>query len=143
MTAKEYLRQLKKLDREIQTKQEELNSVRELACSCSSPKLSDMPKAHNGSDSVGDSVLKIISLQNYINRKIDKLIDLKATIIKQIDGMDNQITRMVLRERYLLYHDWLTIADNMDYSVQHVYRFHGIALMEFQKKYLTTKDETK
>lgn len=137
MTAKEYLRQLYVLDMEITNKQEELEELNTKTCSPLSQQLSDMPKAHGHSeDKIGNAVAKMIVLQSYINKRIDTLIDLRQTITKQIDGMTEPIHRVILTERYIKHKDWLTIADDIGYSIQRTYELHGIALMEFDNKYL-------
>ena len=77
MNAKEYLKQAFYLDKRINSKLEQVESLNALATKATST-LSDMPKSPNrGSSKLEDTIVKIIDLQEEINRDIDKLVDLK------------------------------------------------------------------
>ncbi len=84
MTAKEYLSQAYHLDKRIDSKIEQLKALNLLATKCTST-LSDMPKSQSISNSrLEDTVVKIIDLQEEINRDIDRLVDLKRDIVRAI-----------------------------------------------------------
>lgn len=77
MNAKEYLKQAFYLDKRINSKLEQVESLNALATKATST-LSDMPKSPNrGPSKLEDTIVKIIDLQGEINRDIDKLLDLK------------------------------------------------------------------
>lgn len=77
MTAKEYLSQAYILDKRIDSKIEQLKSLSLLAIKCTST-LSDMPKNQCISNSrLEDTAVKIVDLQEEINRDINSLVDLK------------------------------------------------------------------
>lgn len=137
MTAKEYLRQLKYLNAEIDTKYQELEQIRaSIGIKASVTDDIGGGRSSNISDPTADVAIKINSLERYINRKIDKLIALRTKITKQIDGMDNQTYRTILICRYILMQPWDDIAETMGYSTQNCYIIHGKALQEFYRKYL-------
>lgn len=138
MTAKEYLRQLWQLDREINIKYQELEHLR-ASIGIRAMRQGDVVVSGETSDPVADTVTKIISMEEYINRKIDKLIDLRKKITDQIDGMESRTFRNILTCRYVLMQNWSQISETMGYAVQHCYRIHGRALQEFYRLYL--KDE--
>ena len=138
MTAKEYLRQLWQLDREINIKYQELEHLR-ASIGIRAMRQGDAVVSGETSDPVADTVTKIISMEEYINRKIDKLIDLRRKITDQIDGMESRTFRNILTCRYVLMQNWEDVAESMGYAVQHCYRIHGRALQEFYRLYL--KDE--
>ncbi|MBR2566166.1 MAG: DUF1492 domain-containing protein [Paenibacillus sp.] len=138
MTAKEYLRQLWQLDREINIKYQELEHLR-ASIGIRAMRQGDVVVSGETSDPVADTVTKIISMEEYINRKIDKLIDLRRKITDQIDGMESRTFRNILTCRYVLMQNWEDVAESMGYAVQHCYRIHGRALQEFYRLYL--KDE--
>lgn len=138
MTAKEYLRQLWQLDREINIKYQELEHLR-ASIGIRAMRQGDVVVSGETSDPVADTVTKIISMEEYINRKIDKLIDLRRKITDQIDGMESRTFRNILTCRYVLMQNWNQISETMGYAVQHCYRIHGRALQEFYRLYL--KDE--
>lgn len=84
MTAKEYLSQAYHLDKRIDSKIEQLKALNLLATKCTST-LSDMPKSQSISNSrLEDTVVKIIDLQEEINRDIDRPVDLKRDIVRAI-----------------------------------------------------------
>ena len=73
MTAKEYLGQARFLDMRINSKIQQVASLNELATKCTAT-ISDMPGNPNrGGSRMADAVIKIIDLQEEINRDIDKL----------------------------------------------------------------------
>lgn len=137
MTAKEYLRQLKYLNAEIDTKYQELEQLR-ASIGIKAYVTDDIGggRSSNISDPTADMAIKINALERYISRKIDRLINLRTKITKQIDGMDNQTYRTILICRYVLMQPWEDIADTMGYSTQNCYIIHGKALQEFYQKYL-------
>lgn len=80
MTAKEYLGQARFLDMRINSKIQQIASLNELATRCTAT-ISDMPKSPNrGGSRMADAVIKIIDLQEEINRDINKLVELKREI---------------------------------------------------------------
>ncbi|MBR4907774.1 MAG: DUF1492 domain-containing protein [Bacteroidales bacterium] len=135
MTAKEYLKQLWWLDREINEKLHEIDYLRAKAEGCSSPEISGMPKGSGGKDKISDMVIKIVDLQTYINMKTDQLIDLRARITKQICGMKNQKSRVILSCRYLRKEKWEDMEKELAYEKSSLMRFHKKALKEFEKEY--------
>lgn len=135
MTAKEYLRQLWQLDREINIKYQELEHLR-ASIGIRAMRQGDVVVSGETSDPVADTVTKIISMEEYINRKIDKLIDLRKKITDQIDGMENRTLRNILTCRYVLMMKWEDVAETMHYDIRHCTKLHGRALMVFEKQYL-------
>ena len=140
MTTKEYLRQLWNLDREIDIK---LRSLEKLRAQVGIPQMPDNQDRVMGSgyptDHVADTVIRIVRMEEQLNAKIDKLINLKEKITGQIDGLENRTYRNILTCRYVLMMNWEDVAESVGYAVQHCYRIHGRALQAFYNQYL--KDE--
>ena len=137
MTAKEYLRQLWNLDREIEIKYRELEELRaQVGIKAQQDPNENVGHSGNVSDPVSDVAVRIVQMEHRINRKIDRLINLKRKISDQIDGMENRNYRMVLTCRYVLMQTWDDVADSIGYSVQNCYIIHGKALQEFYNQYL-------
>lgn len=82
-----------------------------------------------------DLIIKIVDFEEEITRSIDSLIDLKQGASKVIDQIDG-VYGTVLEMRYLECMRWEEIAYRLNYSMQHVYRIHGQALLKL-------KDESK
>ena len=135
MTAKEYLRQLWQLDREINIKYQELEHLR-ASIGIKAMHRGDVVNSGQTSDPVAETVTRIISMEEHINRKIDKLIDLRRKITDQIDGMESRTFRNILTCRYVLMQSWDQVAATMGYDVRHCTRLHGRALQEFSRMYL-------
>ncbi len=133
MKAKEYLSQAYRLDSRINSKIDQLGSLNELATKCTS-NISGMPKAPNHGGSVlEDSIVKIIGLQDEINRDIDRLVDLKRELVKVIKAVDDIDCQFLLEGRYLCYKSWEQIAVEMGFRVRRIYDIHSAALEKVEK----------
>ena len=89
LTAREYLEQVLKLDRLINSKLTELSRLRHNMESLSSPVLSPDKVRSGGVNTSMSTVDKIIDLERTIDGEIDKLIDLKADIRRKINCVCN------------------------------------------------------
>lgn len=128
MTAKEYLSQAYRLDKRIDSKIEQLKSLNLLATKCTTT-LSDMPKIQSaGSSRLEDTVVKIVDLQEEINRDIDSLVDLKRDIVRTIKSVQNPEYQMILELRYLCFKTWEEIAVQMNCSIDNVFKIRKNAL---------------
>lgn len=128
MNAKEYLKQAFYLDKRINSKLEQVESLNALATKATTT-LSDMPKDPNrGTSKLEDTIVKIVDLQEEINRDIDKLVDLKKEIVRTIKKIEDKELQVVLEKRYLCFETWEKIAVDMNYSIQHIFRLHSKAL---------------
>ena len=128
MTAKEYLGQAYRLDQRINSKLEQVLSLRDLATKATAA-MSDMPGG--GSRNVykmQDIIGKIIDLENEINADIDQLVDLKREMVAVIKSVKNPEYQTLLELRYLCFKPWEQIAVEMGYSIHHLYRLHNSAL---------------
>ena len=128
MTARDYLGQAFRLDQRINSKIEQIGSLNDLAKKCTST-ITGMPHNPNkGNDSMATAVVKIIDLQEEINKDIDALVDLKKEIYSVIQNIDNVECQTLLELRYLSFKTWEEIAVEMDYCIDNVYRLHRKAL---------------
>jgi len=128
MTAKEYLGQAYRLDQRINSKLEQVLSLRDLTTKATAT-MSDMPGG--GSRNVykmQDIIGKIIDLENEINADIDRLVDLKREMVAVIKSVKNPEYQTLLELRYLCFKPWEQIAVEMGYSIHHLYRLHNSAL---------------
>ena len=103
MTAKEYLNQAYRLDQRINSKLEQVLSLRELTTKATAT-LSDMPSG--GSRNVyrmQDIIGKIVDLENDINRDIDALVDLKREMVTIIKSVADPECQTLLELRFLCF----------------------------------------
>lgn len=128
MTAKEYLGQAYRLDQRIDSKIEQVSSLRTLATKATST-ISDMPgSATRNTHRMEDIIIKIIDLENEINADIDLLVTLKKEIPIVIDSVSNVDERLVLRYRYVHNFTWSKIGDELNADERTVRRWHNLAL---------------
>ncbi len=138
MTAKEYLSQAYRIDQRINSKIEQIASLRELSLKATTT-LSDMPKGTRNVHSKEKIITKMMDLENEINADIDRLVDLKHEMVSVIRAVENPEQQTLLEQRYLCFKPWEQIAVTMGYSLQHIFRLHDKALRFVEK----IKDESK
>ena len=128
MTAREFLDRANKLDQRINSKLEQVSTLNDLAMKTTST-FSAMPHSPNrGHSGTADIIVKIIDLQNEINRDVDELVDIKQEIMKVIKAVDNTECQLLLEMRYLCCRSWEQIAVDMEYGLDNVYKIHRSAL---------------
>ncbi len=128
MTAKEYLSQARTLDMRIKSKFQQIESLNELATSCTVV-YSDMPRNPNhGGSKIEKAVLKIIEVEEGLKHDVENLVELKKEIMTTIHSVANVELQTLLEKRYLCFLSWEQIAVEMHYSIQHIYRMHDEAL---------------
>lgn len=128
MTTKEYLSQAYRLDQRINSKIEQLKRWQDLATKATSTLSKTSSCSYENNHKLEDNMVKIIDLKNEINNDIDRLIDLKKDIMALINAVKNPEYKTLLELRYLCFKKWEQIADEMDYSIQHIFRIHNKAL---------------
>jgi len=134
MNAKEYLSQAIWLDQMIDSKLEQLATLKSLAMKVTSSFTKEKICGGNIEKSKMESTMvKVIDLENEINADIDRLVDLKKDIQDTINMMDDINQQLLLELRYLSGKGWDEIAASMGYDPRTVYRIHGKALKEFEK----------
>lgn len=128
MTAKEYLSQARTLDMRIKSKLQQIESLNELATSCTVV-YSDMPRNPNhGGSKIEKAVVKIIEVEEGLKHDVENLVELKKEIMTTIHSVANVELQTLLEKRYLCFLSWEQIAVEMHYSIQHIYRMHDEAL---------------
>lgn len=128
MTAKEYLSQAFRIDQRINSKLEQIQSLRDLLTKTGA-NLSDMPKNPNkGASRTEDYIVKICDIEEEIDKDIDELVSLKAEIMGVIRGVEDADCQLLLEERYLCFATWEKIATDMNCTVRNVHILHSKAL---------------
>lgn len=137
MKAKEYLRQLYRLDVIIKQKLREKEELYYLLRGISGIDYSrEKIQASRPNEAPFAKILeKAAGLDEEINSEIDKFVDLKHLIIKQIQSMEEHNYIELLYKRYVEFKDFSTIADEMNFVVQYVIELHGKALKAFERTY--------
>ena len=129
MKVKEYLHQAYRLDKRIQSDIEEMECLREMATSVSSPNWDEKVQTSRSTDAKFARCLeRIIDLESKINAEVDNLIALKEQIRCVINEVADTDERMVLRYRYVHNFTWEQIGDELNADRTTVYRWHNAAL---------------
>lgn len=92
-----------------------------------------MPHGNAIGDPVGNIICKMEKLEQKINLKIDKLIDLRVKIEDVIGGLDPK-DGLLMRLRYIDGKRWEQVAVEMNYSYSDVLRKHGYILNRIRQR---------
>lgn len=131
--AKEYFAQIRKTDRLIQRLTDTVNTLRSGLTSQSYELKPDKVQTSGPKDTLGETIAKIMSLEDDINTRIDELVSMKQeafTMINRIPDLDQQ---NVLVGRYIQLKKWEDISEELNYSMQWVFELHGKGLLAFAK----------
>lgn len=140
MTAKQYLRQAYRLNDLINSDLAELEQLKVLSTSVSSPNLSGIPSSGTRRQEAPfvNAVMKIIELEKVIDAEIDRFVDLKKEIRDVINKVPDNNQKLVLKLRYIQFLKWESVAAEMDLSLKQVHRIHNEALKNVKLPYTET-----
>ena len=96
MTAKEYLKQVGRMNKEIENKAEEIQKLKDMATRITSSTDKERVQSNSSQDKLGDAVAKIIDLENELQEIVTRNLDKRKYITKQIEELDNDIYYDVL-----------------------------------------------
>lgn len=133
MTVKEYLLQAYRIDRKIKLDTEKLAAARSALYGKTARYDSDGSKPVPCGNVTESAVLRVMELEERLNREIDELTEKRQEIEQAVNAVSDEVQREVLTRRYLLYQKWEVIAEEMCYSERQVFRIHGFALRTFKR----------
>lgn len=128
---KEFLNQYRRLDESIKLELEELAKWKALSCKIT-PTYSYTKTMGNTRDRIQDSYEKIEKLSIQINSDIDRMVELRETIVQCIEQIDEYSLRSLLKYHYINQMSLEEIADKMSYCYRQVTRLHRKALQLLQ-----------
>lgn len=129
MTAHEYLSQVYVLDRKIKYDLRELENLREMSCSISSPNLGERVSGGGSQEAPFVKALeRIWEKEDKINEEIKRLETLKEEINSTVMALKNADHRFVLLYRYLQNMTWYELSLEMNISVSTAKRWTKDAL---------------
>ena len=144
MTAKEYLSQAYKLDKQADMIIQKADALRKSLYGRGQN--SESGKSTPSGDSLAKAIARVMDYEHKADEIIDKLIDMRIEIENAIASVPDPIQREVLERRYLMYqpfeggYDKKTglyikgIDEAMGYSVRQVYRLHRYGLQKVKVK---------
>lgn len=131
MRPKEYLGQLRHLDKEINTKLLLIEDLRARTFSIGSLDTKEKVQSSGGLN-FSDWIDNVTDLEKEIKTEIEKLINLKNKINMQINKIDNPLYRLILINHYILNYTLQEIASKHNYSYSYIKHAHGEALESFK-----------
>ena len=133
MTPKEYLKQIAKYDYMIYAAEEEAQKLRDAldvkAISYTGDKIQTSPS------DIADLLARLADMELDNLKRCEEAAKLRATIINQILGMDDDIDIALLYQRYVKCLPLDSIAKKTNYSYDRIRHLHGVALLRFGEKY--------
>lgn len=127
MTPKDFLRQYRDANDNIDARLTEISNLRELAMKTTS-NISSEPVQGGASDKIGTIVSKIADMEKEVDTEVNNLQKAKQEVNSVIESVKCPKLRKILYQRYICGYKWEQIAVNLDYDYRHVTRLHGEAL---------------
>lgn len=136
LSAREYLGQLEFLDTSINQDLERLNDMRINACSTGGIDYSDeRVQTSPSGDSLCRQVTNYVAFDDEINAEIDRFVDAKNLIIKQIRGLHNNYFNQILFKVYVQFKSVKQASKEMKKSYNYTVELHNKALAAFKETY--------
>ena len=129
MTAKEFLRQVRTIDRRIDETTERLDRLRAKLEAGRMSQITGMPRG--GTMDWTETADRIIELERRVNAKVRDMCRMKQAAMDAIDAIEEPKLREVLELYYLDGFTWEQVAESMGLKdVRWAYVLHGRALLQ-------------
>lgn len=132
MDAKEFLKQVEKLDLRIKNKLVEQKQWRDIALGITANMEGERVQSSGSKNKMADAVERCVDMEGEIDRLIDNLIDTKKKVIQTIESLDSATEYNVLHMRYIQYKSLQDIADHYGRDYGWATTCHGRALKSVQ-----------
>lgn len=131
MTAKQYLKQIEVLDKRVKNMLIYYEQCTLDIASLRSPRL-DADRVQSSGSGAGftTAIEKLVDAQAKTNALIDKYIDTRDLIVRQISQMQEPY-QSILFKHYVEYKGFMIVAVEMHYSYDRILSLHGTALQKF------------
>ena len=128
MTAKEFLRRARDVDRRVDEAQERVDRLRARLEAGRLSRVTGMPRG-GGADWT-ETADRLIELERRVTTQTKEMVTWKLAAIDAIESVPEMRLREVLELYYLDGYTWQQVAQRMELSDRHVQRLHGIALLQ-------------
>ena len=131
MNAKDFLRQIKKLDRLIENKLIEIQRWKDIANNTTANLSGERVQSSGNPQKIADAIGRYIDLEREINQDIDELVEAKKDVIgviEQLNATEYDITHKI----YVQYLTLEDVADAYDRTYSWATTIHGRALKHVQ-----------
>ena len=132
MTPKEYLNQVKTINRNVELMSEKCISMRSLLYGRSVDFSSDAKCKTPRGNGTENALLNVMDYEKSVKSEITKLVSRRLQVERNImENLDDPIVREIFERKYLLFQTWQEISERVNYSVQHLHRLHSANLHKF------------
>lgn len=132
MKAKEFLRQIKKMDKIIENKLIEKDQWKSIAMSKGSFSDGERVQSSGSQQKMADAINKYIDIEKEIDRCIDNLVNIKFDVIRVIEMLDI-VEYDLLHQVYVQDISLYEVADDYGKTYSWATTTHGEALKNVQK----------
>ena len=127
MTAKEFLRQARSVDRRVDEATERVDRLRAQLEAGRMSSVTGMPRG--GAKDWTETADRLIELEQRVNAQVREMVRWKLAAIDAIDAVEEVRLREVLELYYIDGFTWEQVAQRMGVDLRWVYRLHGKALL--------------
>lgn len=131
MNAKDFLRQIKKLDRLIENKLIEIQRWKDIANNTTATLSGERVQSSGNPQKIADAICRYIDLEREINQDIDELVEAKKDVIGVIEQL-NATEYDIIHKIYVQYLTLEDVADAYDRTYSWATTIHGRALKHVQ-----------
>lgn len=132
MDAKDFLKQVKRLDLRIKNKLIEQQQWRDIALGITANMDGERVQSSGSKSKMADAVERCVDMEAEINSLVDKLIDTKKEVVQTIERLYSPIEYDVLHRRYIQDQSLQEIADHYGKDYGWATTVHGRALKNVQ-----------
>ncbi len=149
MEAKEYLSKVKSKETKIRNLRRDREGIVNMLYSLGGSGEGERVQRDRNNDKLGTLYGCIDEMEREIDRQIADLMCFQLKVSREINEMKTDKYMTVLNCRYIHFMSWEKIAESafdVKYTVRHILKMHGHALLEFQevhKKMLAEMDAGK
>lgn len=136
LTARQYLEQLQMIDIQINQDIERLSEMKESAlCTGGIDYSRERVQTSPVGDKIGTDVTRYMTFNDEINAEIDRFVDAKEQIIKEIRGLHDKNFIQVLFKIYVQFKTVKAASQEMKKSYSYTVDLHKKALEAFEETY--------
>ena len=127
MTAKEFLRRARTVDRRVDEAQERVERLRARLEAGRMSQITGLPRG--GASDWTETADRLIELERRVNSRTRELVRWKLAAMDAIDMVEEANLREVLELYYIDGYTWEQVAQRISVDLRWVYRLHGRALL--------------
>ena len=132
MDAKCYLRQVERLDMQIQNKLIERQQWKDIALGITASVGGERVQASSSQQKMANAIEKCVDMEGEINALVDSLIETKKDVIATIEQIESPTEYDILHKRYIQFLPLREIADRYGREYTTITTTHGRALKNVQ-----------